>query len=268
MSRYILPDEYVLWRRRWAVGAVCLVLSGCASLSPVRIETAQTGETVVRTLSSQSFDELAEAVYGDETLGPALAEFAHLPYRDGIGRGQLLVLPVRAEVEAKLRVVRTADALFDDGLRAADRGAYRQAAEHFRRALAAAPQSIEVRYNLGLALLASGEPEAATPVLEEVAQRRPGHADSRYAFGKVLRERRAWDRATAEFKAAMRLDGDHAEAAYALARTHEDRGDADRAIDAFRSFIRRFPDDALTPLARSRLAVLETPPDPSAIPSP
>jgi len=253
--------------RRLAAVMAALVLAGCAMGGPpLDIDLARTGETVVRLRASQGFDELAAAVYGDSTLGPALAELAHLPYDEPLGRGEILILPAREDMEVRLQMARTADIRFADGLAAADKGAYRQAADLFREALAAAPHRLDVRYNLGLALLKAGEAAEATPILEEVARLRPDHADSRYAFGSALRQRRAWDRALAEFEAARRADPHHAPTAYAIARTLEDRGDRDEAEKAYRSFLRRFPDDPLTATAAARLKALEETPEPKPLP--
>lgn len=208
---------------------------------------------MVRVVSSQTFDELAQAVYGDASLGPAIAELTNLTYADGLSRGEILVLPVRQELDERVRLARQADDRFAKGLDAVDRGAFQAAAGHFRAALDVAPQRLDVRYNYGLALMKGGDAVAATAVLEEVARLRPKHADSRYAFGSVLRQRRAWDRAIREFEAAVDLDRKHAPAAYALARTWEDRGDPDRARRAYSRFLARFPEDALAKSARDRM---------------
>jgi tetratricopeptide (TPR) repeat protein len=237
-------------------------------MGPLQVETTRTGQTVVRVSSPRSYADVAEAVYGDASLGPALAELAGASPEDRLSRGDVLVVPPRGELEAKLRVVRSADVHYRDGLAAADRGAYRQAADHFRAAAEAAPHRTDYRYNLGLALLGAGEAAAATPVLEQVAHERPDHADSRYAFGNALRQRRAWDRAIGEYEAALRLKSGFAGASYALARTWEDKGNSSRARQAYRTFLARFGDDPLAAKARERLAVLDTQRDPSATPTP
>jgi len=245
-----------------------LATAGCSLMTPVQVDTARTGETVVRVHSARSFDEVAASVYGDASLGPAVAELARLEYTGRVPRGTILVLPVREELEARLRRVRAADARFAQGLEEADRGGFRSAADHFRAALDVAPQRLDVRYNYGLALLQSGDAPAATPILEEVARLRPRHADSRYAFGSALRQRRAWDRALAEFEAALSLDSGHAAAAYAIARTQEDRGRPDDARHAYRRFLGRFGDDPLADSARDRLRELEDSSPASADPVP
>lgn len=270
--RYVGCDEAgeATWGGRAGVRAATvialLLFSGCATFPPLQIDTARTGETVVRVRSSRSFDDVAETVYGDPSFGPALAELAGLPYDDPIPRGELLILPPAEELQDRLALVRTAEAAFAEGLAAVDRGAYRAAADRFRAALDAAPHRADIRYNLGLALLKAGDPAAATPVLEEAARLRPDHADSRYAFGSVLRQRRAYDRALAEFRAAAGLDPDHAAAAYAIARTLEDEGELPDAKRAYRAFLLRFGNHELARGAQARLEALEHPPTPDTDP--
>ncbi len=260
-----------MYRRGAALPALLLaaaLLPGCALLGPPRVETALTGERVVRIGASTTYADLAEELYGDPELGPALAELAGASPDDRLSHGDVLIAPPRSEIRAKLNVVRSAETHFRDGLAAVDRGSYRQAADLFRKAAEAAPHRTEIRYNLGLALLRVGEAEEATPVLERVAAERPDHADSRYAFGNVLRQRRAWKRAIGEFRAALRLDSSLSGAAYALARTHEDDGDRRAARRAYQDLLARFPDDELADRARERLKVLDAPADPSAVPVP
>jgi tetratricopeptide (TPR) repeat protein len=221
-----------------------------------RVETAQTGEMVLRTSRPLSFAAAAEAAYGDSTLGRSVARLAHLPYEDGLPRGAVLVLPARERLEARVREEEAADRDFRLGLAAADVGSYHQAAEHFRDALRAAPNRVDVRYNLGLALMQAGELTEATEVLEAVAAARPDDAESRYAFGSLLRRRRAFVRAYEEFEAALRADPRHAKAAFARARTLEDLEKWDRAERAWNDFLAGFPDDPLADNARRSLASL------------
>jgi tetratricopeptide (TPR) repeat protein len=236
--------------------AAAVAASGCATLSGTRVERAQTGELVVRVAAPTTFDTLAESVYGDGSLGHTLAVVSHLPYDGGVPRGTVLVLPERGQLDARLQTARESDRLFEQGLAAADRGAFREAADRFEAALAETPQRIDVRYNLGLALMQSGELSRATQLLEQVAEARPDDAESRYAFGTVLRRHRAYVRAYQEFDAALRLDRRHAKAAFARARTLEDLQKWDRAERAWRSFLQEFADDPMADRARQALEAI------------
>jgi Flp pilus assembly protein TadD len=231
-------------------------LTGCATVSGPPIERTSTGEIIVRVRSSTSFDDLADHVYGDPSLGRSVARVAHLPYDDGAKAGMVLVLPIKEVLEKRLTVATDSDRSFEQGLAAADAGSYRVAADHFREALSRSPGRMDVRYNLGLALMQAGELTEATEILESVARARPEDADSRYAFGSLLRKRNAQKRALGEFEAACRLDPKHANAAYARARTLEDLGREEEAEQAWVQFLESFPKDPMADSARRSLAEL------------
>ena len=237
------------------------LLAGCAALSGVSVDPADTGELVVRVKSPRSFEDLADDVYGERALGPEIAEISGLPFEEGVPGGSLLVLPPRSGFQKRLDRARSVETLFAQGLDAADGGSYRTAADRFREALEISPQRIDIRYNLGLALFRSGSLPEAARVLEEVAEHRPEDAETRYALGSVLRKQRAFERALEEFEAARRLDRDHAGAAFAWARTLEDLGETSKAERAWRRFLREFPDHELAPSARQRLEQLELTPE-------
>lgn len=149
---------------------------------------------------------------------------------------------------------READRLYAQGVAAAREGSFARAAARFRGSLAADPTRLETRYNLGLALLETGELVEATTLLSEVAEERPGHAETRYALGSALRKRSLFERALEEFEAALRADRKHRKASYAVARTLDDMGRTEDARRAWRGFLDRFPNDPRAPEARRRLA--------------
>jgi tetratricopeptide (TPR) repeat protein len=221
------------------------------------VQTAQTGETVVRVVRSISPADLADRVYGDPELGPALATLARVAPDASIPPGTVLVLPPREELEGRLRVERATEEHFERGLAAADEGRFREAADLFRRALDSAPHRLDVRYNLGLALMRAGDLPEATPHLEAVAAARPMDAESRYALGSLLRKRRAYERALAEFQAVLDLEPRHPAAQFALARTVQDLGRDREARRQWKRFLRRYPDDPLVPSAQRHLDRVE-----------
>ena len=237
---------------RLLVGLAALSLAGCASFGRVEILEARTGERVVRVRSTQSFDDLALAIFGDASRGRELAALARMPYERPVPRGTVLVVPGAGP--AKLR---EADALYQQGVAAAATKDYVEAARLFRECLKRDPDRIEAAYNLGLALAENGELREATTVLEEVVRARPDHAESRYGLGSVLHVRKEYARALSEFEAAYEADPSMAKAAYAAARTLEDLEDPAAARAAWKRFLERFPHDRLARDAANRLAALE-----------
>jgi tetratricopeptide (TPR) repeat protein len=243
-------------RLRGFVLAACLAgcLAGCASTS---VRESASGQIVVEARRAQTFDDLAREVYGDATLGRAVAEANRMPYAEGVPQGALLVLPPKEGLGDRVADERRADELFRAGLAAADAGAWHEAAESFRESLAITPGRGDVLYNLGLALMQAGDYEAATSALEEAREERPDDPEIHYALGSLYRKRRAWQRALDEFDATLRGDHGHAKAAFARARTLADLGETAEAEHAYREFLRDFPKDGWADRARQELAVLE-----------
>ena len=96
--------------------------------------------------------------------------------------------------------VRTADPLLDEidsarrgelapllrGRRAAAAGDWKAAAEDFRRALAANPESVTARVDLSAALGSTGDPAGARRLLEEALVREPSNATAHFNLGVLL----------------------------------------------------------------------------------
>jgi tetratricopeptide (TPR) repeat protein len=240
------------------VGLLTAAMAGCAALSGgARVRESSSGQIVVEAGGSQSFDELADQVYGDPKLGRAVAEASRLPYAEGVPRGALLVLPPREKLQDRVAVERYSEELFEAGLAAADAGAYREAAQSFRKSLEVTPGRPDVLYNLGLALLQAGEYEAAEKALRECLDERPDDPAVHYALGSLYRKRRAYRRALAEFDATLEEDRRHTKAAFARARTLADLGEISDAEQAYRQFMRDFPDDPWADRARQDLEDLQ-----------
>jgi tetratricopeptide (TPR) repeat protein len=240
---------------------LALAAAGCAAVAGPRVRESAGGEYVVEVRRSVSCDEIARQVYGDPGLGPAVAALSNLPPESDVPSGTLLVLPPRADLEEKVARERRAETLYREGMKAADAGSYREAADRFRGALRIKPERADILYNLGLALDRSGELEEATGVLEESARRRPDDPETRYALGSVLHKRGAYERALGEFQAVLRLDSGHSHAAFARARTLGNLGRTEDAERAWNDFLRRFPEDPWAARARQNLEELLEPDD-------
>src|SRR5262249_25254917 len=155
-----------------AVSAIGLALAsaGCASTGGggIQVEMARTGEQVVHVNSSCSFDDVARRVWGNEQRGREIAAMARLPYDQPVPRGTLLALPPADPETVAKDTQATADTRFRAGVAAAKNGSNAEAIARFREALLLDPQRVDIRFNLGLALLEDGQLTEATPILEEV----------------------------------------------------------------------------------------------------
>jgi tetratricopeptide (TPR) repeat protein len=255
----------IRFRKFWSgfvpFALLVVAFSGCATggrtTGPPRIERAGTGEFVVRVGSAVSFDEIAETVYNEPSLGPAVAELSHLPYAEAVPAGSVLVLPPAGELAARRTVARDVEDLFRRGLETADAGSFAKAADLFREALNKSPGRVDIQYNYGLALLNGDQLNEATRVLKSVASQRPDDAASRYAYGSVLRKWKEHERALREFEAALNADPRHASAAFARARTLEDLKNSSGALDAWKRFVRDFPNHPRRADAQAAVARLE-----------
>jgi len=92
-------------------------------------------------------------------------------------------------------------------------GAKREAAKHYRVALASEPEDVDTRVKYGLTLVALGDVEGAISALEEAVAKAPDRADAHYELG-LLYYTEAGDLAGAlkEIEAALELDPEDATA--------------------------------------------------------
>ena len=230
---------------------VALALASCASFRKVEVGESESGERTVRVLADQSFDQLAQEVWGDATRGRELAEIAQLPYDQPVPRGTVLVVPGAGSTSQ-----RDADRLYDEGMAAAASKDYSHAVKSLRACLELDPHRVDARVSLGVVMGDAGELEAATTILEDVAAEHPKRADARYALGSVLRMRKSYSRALSEFESALEADPGHSKAAFASARTLEDMKDLPGARALYERFLDRFPRDPMAAEASRRLAAL------------
>ena len=90
---------------------LALGTAGCATLGgSARVRESSSGQIVVEARSPQTFDELARQVYGDASLGRAVAEASRLSYDEGVPRGALLVLPPQEKLQDRVALERRSDA--------------------------------------------------------------------------------------------------------------------------------------------------------------
>lgn len=122
---------------------------------------------------------------------------------------------------------------------ACDRNAAEQA---YRAALQVAPGAIETWRNLGRLLLAGKRLEEAAEVFAEARKLAPAEAQSHNDYGEACRRLERLDEAVAAFEEAVRLDAGYAMAYYNLGLAQTARGDAERAARAFQAYLELRPD--------------------------
>jgi tetratricopeptide (TPR) repeat protein len=98
----------------------------------------------------------------------------------------------------------------------------------------------EAHYNLGLALLESGDSKRASQELRIAVRQKPDVFTARLAFGTALQNLRQWQTAEAEFKAALKIDAHSVEALDGLTKVLIEEKRYSAAI----SYLNHAPDDS------------------------
>ena len=115
--------------------------------------------------------------------------------------------------------------------------------------LQANPGDLDASYNLGLALLAHGQPQQALPHLDRVAHARPGDGRALAAVGTALAMTGRFARASTAYTRALELAPDNAEAHFNIGLLEARRGRRDEAIRHFETAQRLDPSNAETAAA-------------------
>ncbi len=101
---------------------------------------------------------------------------------------------------------------YAQGMLSADLGYPEAAAASFRRALAANPNLVAARQNLGAALVSMGKWDEAAAVLDEAANKQPGSFTVSYLHALALQDSHHPKEAEAEARRALVIDGKSADA--------------------------------------------------------
>lgn len=163
-------------------------------------------------------------------------------------RDASMVDPLMAEVRALKQGARVHG---QRGRRAFVEGDFGRAIEAARQAVAANPETVQPRLNLGAALLRADRPEEAMSELEEVLQLSPGHPIAHFNLGATAY--RLGDRGEAEknYAAAVASNPGFKEARFNLANMVRQRGDYAKALEQYEAVIALDPGLDRAPLWRA-----------------
>ncbi|HEX9942418.1 MAG TPA: tetratricopeptide repeat protein [Thermoanaerobaculia bacterium] len=137
---------------------------------------------------------------------------------------------------------------------AAQAGRYVDAAQEFRRALAARPESVEARVNLGSVLALAGDRAGAIEQFRDALRRDPANATARFNLGALLAES-APDEARTHLEAAVAARPADAEARSLLARLLRDAGKFAEALDQYARAVELAPGDEAARLGEAETLV-------------
>jgi tetratricopeptide (TPR) repeat protein len=203
--------------------------------------------------SGETLASIADDYYGTERAADYLADVNGIEPDFTPEPGELLDVPVGAEDIERYRRRTEAKILYNRGTVLADAGSYAKAQEEFTAALRADPRFVDAGYNLGVVLLAMGEPERAVVILERVLTARPGEALSEFALGKAHFDAGHVSDALAHFERAVELDPMLEDARFARAVALLELGEREEGIFALDLYLREFPDGAWVESARAEL---------------
>ena len=139
------------------------------------------------------------------------------------------------------------------GLAMAERGAFAEAINEFRRAVEIDPAFVEAQTNLGNFLAQQGSPEEAISHLQQALAIDPTFANAHNTLGNILASRGETDKAIEHFRKALQTNPKSAMAYYNLGRVLAKRGDLEEAVEVYRKAVEINP---LDPDAHNNLGLL------------
>jgi tetratricopeptide (TPR) repeat protein len=155
-----------------------------------------------------------------------------------------------------LESLRTGErAKLESGKRAYNAGRFSEAAEEFRGALKARPESVEARINLAAALARQGDPKEAIAELREAVELAPTNPTARYNLGLLLAAAGSSSEAIEHLAAAVAARPQDADAHRALAELLRNAGRSEDALKEYAQAIEKAPADEAARLGRAETLV-------------
>jgi tetratricopeptide (TPR) repeat protein len=163
------------------------------------------------------------------------------------GVGELAAMELRkgnfAKVEEMLSAARVngasegAELLSLQGAVAFMAGKMSASAEDFEQAAAIAPLKDTDTFTLAMALVNLRDDKRARVLIEDLAQRYPGHAVYTYWLGRLDYDQRRYEEAAEELRKAVALDPESARAWDSLGLAFDMQGQMDQALQAFQKAV-------------------------------
>ena len=215
---------------------------------------AGTIEIVSHVVSSgETLSSIADDYYGTPRAAGYLSDVNGVEPDFTPEPGVVVEVPV-GEVDIERYRRRTeAKILYNRGTMLADAGDYAKAQGEFAAALKADPHFVDAGYNLAVVLLATGEPERAVAILEQVIASAPDEALFEFALGKAHFDAGSVFVALDHFERAVELDPGFEDARFARAIALLEAGERNEAVFALDQYLREFPDGTWSESARAEL---------------
>jgi len=138
---------------------------------------------------------------------------------------------------------------------AAQAGRYADAAQEFRKALAAQPESVEARVNLGSVLALSGDRAGAVEQFREALRRDPANATAHFDLASLLADSPAREEALVHAEAAVAARPQDAGARRLRAQLLRDGGRLEEALPEYARAVELAPADETARLGEAETLV-------------
>jgi len=142
------------------------------------------------------------------------------------------------------------------GRKALDAGRFSEAADEFRKAIAANPTGIPARVNLGAALAQMQDVTGAIEQYQQALKIDPTNATAHYNLGFLLSKQNRHEQAIIHFQAVLALNPTDNESRFALAQALEKSQRADEALGEYSRIVQADPanEDAVLELVKLMLS--------------
>lgn len=130
---------------------------------------------------------------------------------------------------------------------------YADAVVEFRKAVAAKPDSVTARVNLGAALTQIGDLSGAAEQFEEAIRIEPGKANAHYNLAVLLARQNKHEQAIGHLRSALSVDSGDLSARYLLAQELLKVERADEALAEFSRVVQSDPNNETALLERAKL---------------
>src|SRR5712692_8208168 len=217
-------------------------------------------------LSNRNYDEAVK--YLEQALADA-PEATRIHYVLAIGyRGLGNIQKAQAHLQQQGPVgIRVSDPLLD-GLKELIRGErlhlvrgrmafdalrFSEAADEFRKAVAANPASVSARVNLGSTLAQMGDVKGAAEQYQEAIRISPSNAAAHYNLGLLLAKQNQHDRAILQFQSVLASNAKDPDARFMLAQELLRSARAEEALAEFSRVVESDPDNEEALLERVKL---------------
>ncbi len=138
----------------------------------------------------------------------------------------------------------SAEVRYNLGVVYASKGSLREAIELFQTAVRLNPYYAKAEYNLGIAYGLQGLKDEAIKHFQATLKLKPDFAKAEYGLGAVYASKGLVDEAIRHYQAALKLRPDFAKAEYGLGAVYGSKGLVDEAIGHYQAALRLKPDFA------------------------